>query len=258
MLVFSTLLLVASQVTSSSTCESYAGQTITPLSFDQVLHSLPTIAPKGAYETTGEYQVRVAAASTSAGVPVFVAQSLDRTALTYNADRQELTIWDRALGVGATNFSHVFGYGAGRPPKDNFSSAVGFIVNERVTGSETVEATNGFGAKFEIVRTNRTLSTVWEGAGRLGQSPFLGIKPFGPLTKLNVPAATAKDFIEQGSAALLVVPKAPYTASGKSVLNATFSRPRERVDTIDVIVADVKCAVLLDSKSKVLVSFTVR
>jgi hypothetical protein len=239
-------------------CGSYVGKTVKPLSFEELRRSLPSVADKGAYETTADYEKRKATAAPLDLQPVFLRQALGGNGLRFEADKGEVTIWPPALGVGQVNFSNVFGYGGMKNTNDNYSSAIGFLIQAKTVSSETVEATNGFGARFQVAKTLRDVEAVWERAGRRGHGVFIDVKPFQPVATVSMSAQGAKDLIEAGSSALLLTPVPPYSKAGKSVLEATFASPRERVDSITVLIADIHCSVLLNSTDTVVAAFTVR
>ena len=168
--------------------------------------------------------------------------------MSYDPDRQLLTIYDTAFGVGEINFSHIASLRPANIRDDNFTSAIGFAISATETGEDAYEATNSFGARVMVTRTDRQVNAIWERAGRMGQSQFIGVGSFRPVAQIRMAPDAARDFVEEGGIAFLIVPKPPFQASGVSVLEASFSRPRERRDTINVIIADVQCAFLFDSR----------
>lgn len=250
------LLLSLLLSTATPDCDSYVGQTVTTHAFDDVVGSLPEIEPQGAYESTSEYEARLDGAAAQVSRPTIIRRGATTSGLSYDADDQTLTVYETAFGATQINFSDIFG----RPhrSRSNFASAVGFLVNAEVTEQEQYEATNGFGARFAVERTNRRISAVWERAGERGESPVGSRSRTGSIAEINMPPDQARDIIERGHTALLISPTAPFIAHGTSTIAATFRRPRERIDTIDVVVADIQCAFILDSSDVVVQAFEVR
>jgi hypothetical protein len=247
--------VVGSSGSSSSSCSSYVGRQLTPSSFADLWRQLPEVATKGQFESTADYERRLAEAQAASREPLFVRGARPGEGLSYNADRQELTIYSAAFGSGRVNFRNVFGFDRSR--LDNFTSAVGFQLGIRETGSETYEATNAFGARAEVQRTRREVDTIWERAGKLGESPLVEMPAHGP-RRIRMAPGDARDVIENGSTAFLLTPKPPFRRTGSSGLAPTFRNPQERLDTINVMISDIRCAFLLSGSGKVAFALTVR
>jgi len=241
----------------SSQCLAMLGQTVAVSSFAEVRDQLPTIAPRDAYESSSDYAARLAAAT----MPdqTFIIRRIPPYAnegLSYNPDSRTLTVYRTAFGAGKVNFGQVMG-GASARGRDNFANAIGFLVGETVLSTETYEATNGFGAHVTVTRSNRRLETLWERDGELGEDPFEGMRS-GHVAVLSMDPAAARELIEQGSAALMFVPRASYRISGTSELRGTFQNPRERVDEVEIVTGDIRCGFLLDGSNTVRHAFEVR
>jgi hypothetical protein len=247
--------VVGSSGSSSSSCSSYVGRQLTPSSFADLWRQLPEVAPKGQFESSADYERRLAEAQGASREPVFVRGARPADGLSYNADRQELTIYGRAFGAGRINFRDVFGFD--RSKLDNFSSAIGFELESRETSRETYQATNAFGARADVLRTNREVDTIWERAGRLGESSLVEMPAYGPV-RMKVAPRDARDVIENGSTAFLLTPKPPFRRTGSSGVAPSFGSPRERVDSINVIISDIRCAFLLSGSGRVVLALTVR
>lgn len=241
-------------------CSTYVGQKPTLASFQAVRTALPAIPPQDSYESTADYERRLARSAIAAIAPALVQRRPTHPGegLSYDADRQILTVYGSAFGTGQINFSSVFPRSAYRAREDNFTSAIGFKIETLETGRESFEATNGFGATVTVTRIDQKVSAVWERAGRLGESQFLGVGSFKPVARIPMKPNDARALIEGGSAALLFVPKPPFVVEGMSVLEASFTRPRENRDTVTVIVADVQCGFLLSQAGTILYAFPVR
>ncbi len=240
-------------------CSSLIGEHITLSTFADVRSRLPLISPRTSYESTADYERRLAQTAAPGASRVVVRRHPNHPGegLSYDPDRQILTVYDTAFGAGQINFSSVFGREA-RASDDNFTGAIGFQVGATETGQDTYEATNAYGARVPVTRTERQVDAVWERVGRRGESQFVGVGSYRPVARIPMAPDSARDLIEGGAAALLFVPKTPFQASGTSVLEPSFSRPRERRDTINVIIADVQCAFLLNGAGIAMYAFTVK
>jgi hypothetical protein len=228
---------------------------VTLSSYDEAIAGLPSVAPQDAYESNADYQRRLTQLSTANKALVLgpIIPDDKGDGLSYNPDRQLLTVYRSAFGAGRVNFGAVFhdGFAGGN---DNFASAIGFRLSAKVLSEETYFASNAFGAKVNVTRITRNVRTVWERAGKNGEDPFLGMRQ-GVIAQLHMTPTTARDLIERGNTALLIVPKPPYTASGTSTLEPEFQRPIENVDRISILIADVQCGFLLNSSGQVIQAF---
>lgn len=229
-----------------------------PAAIEDALATLPDIDPKSAYESSAAYEQRLAAAATNHLSPLLLNRTPDYVGqgLSYNADRQLLTIYPSALGAGSVNFTSIFGLG--QRGQDAFSSALAFSLDARDMSSETYEATNGFGAKVTVTRTNRRVYALWEGHGALGDAQFVGAKLGKPLAELSLAPEAARSVIERGTVSFLAVPKPPFKATGVQRIEPDLRRPRERVDAISVLIADIQCAYVHDGNGTVVAAFAVR
>ena len=250
--------LFLSSAASAQTCESYLGQKVELSDFDAVVAALPRIAPRDRYESTSDYARRLALAPDVSISPFIVPVVPDYPGrgLSYDPDRKLLKIYATAFGAGQVNFGDVFrdGYRSGY---DNFSGAVGFRLSARTVDETTYEANNAFGAKVTVTRTTRDVQAVWERAGKRMEDPLVGMKS-GVVASLTMEPDAARELIERGRAALMFVPRAPFRAQGQSTIPADFRRPRERIDRIDVVVADIQCAFLVDPSGNLTRAFIVK
>lgn len=226
--------------------------------FADALAALPDIDPKTAYESLAEYEQRLAASAANQLSPLLLNRTPDYVGqgLSYNADRQLLTIYPSAFGAGAVNFTSIFGLG--QRGQDAFTSALAFSLEARDISSETYEASNGFGAKVTVTRTNRRVYALWERHGSLGDEPFIGAKVGKPLAELSLEPEAARSVIERGTVSFLAVPKPPFKATGVQRIEPDFRRPRERLDNIEVLIADIQCAYVRDGAGAAIAAFAVR
>jgi hypothetical protein len=254
------LLLIASGPSAGGICANYVGRRVAVTAFDEIRSGLPAIVDRSPYESTADYRRRLAEAPPGAQEPLVIRHIARQQGegLSYDPDRQILRVFASAFGLGEINFSNIPSLRPDDARADNFTDAIGFVVSAKDTGQDTYEATNAFGASVTVTRTKRRVDAIWEAPGRLGQSQFVGGKAFRPVAELRLSPDAAREIVEGGSTAILFVPRAPFQASGTSILEASLSRPKERVDTINVIIADVRCAFMLDRSGSVLRAFEVR
>ena len=215
--------------------------------------------PRDPYESAAAYARRVAQSDNAEERSFIVRRTPDypKEGLTYDPDRNTLTIYRTAFGAGKTNFADVFGGGL-RRDEENYASAIGFAISATEIEKESYEANNGFGARVTVTRTRRQVKAIWERAGKPGEDSFVGTRSFRPVAVLRVEPDLARELMERGSTALLFIPRAPYQASGKSTVAPSFNSPREREDNIEVVTGDIQCAFLLDAQDIVRHAFSVK
>jgi hypothetical protein len=253
------LLLAASGPVAGSVCSTFVGHPVQARPFEDIAAGLPKVADRGPYESTAEYRQRLAGAASAPQQAMIVRiSSREGEGLSYDPDRQILTVYPSAFGVGEVNFSDVVALRSDDTRSDNFSGAIGFLVSATETGRETYQATNAFGARLTVTRVKRRVSAIWKGPGKMGQSQFVGVGAFKPVAQLRIGPDAARQIVEGGGGAILFTAKPPFHSSGTSTLEASFSRPEERVDAINVIVADVRCAFLLERNGTVVHALDVR
>jgi len=229
-----------------------------PANFAEVVSTLPAIEKKTPYESAADYERRLAAAPRTSSAALLLVRTPTRVGegLSYDAERRILKIYPTAFGAGAIDFTMIFGIA----PRglDTFASAVAFSLETTEESQDSYEATNGFGAKVLVTRTTRQVHALWERHGKRGESQFAGRKAFGPLAEIAVSPDLARDVIERGSVAFLAVPKPPFKATGVNGIAPDFQRPRERVDNVTALIADVQCAYVRQSDGTVIAAIAVR
>lgn len=224
--------------------------------FDDAINALPEMEGKSAYESTADYERRLATEAGQRSILLNRTPSRVGEGLSYDPDRQTLTIYPAAFGAGSINFSIIFGIGS--RGLDAFASAVAFNLEAMEVGKESYEATNGFGAKVMVTRTTRRVHALWERHGKNGESQFARKSAFRPLAIVAMAPDAARDLIEHGSIAFLAVPKPPFKGAGIDAVAPDFQRPRERVDNVTALIADVQCAYVRASDGTAIAAFAVR
>lgn len=85
----------------SPLCKGYIGKVVTPSSFSALALRLTPPAAKGEFETTAQYNARVAASrSAPPTAPVVLALPTDRDFISYDADTSLMLIQAGAFGAG--------------------------------------------------------------------------------------------------------------------------------------------------------------
>lgn len=109
-----------------------------------------------------------------------------------------------------------------------------------------------------MTRTTREVYALWERHGARGDAQFVGAKVGKPLAEIPLAPEAARSVIERGTVRFLAVPKPPFKAAGVQRIAPDFRNPRERVDNITVLIADIQCAYVHDGDGTAVAAFAVR
>jgi hypothetical protein len=258
------LTVIATPAFAQEQCQSYVGQTVTLNTFSAVaaiLKKLPTA--KDEYETTADFEARVATARGSMPETVILPGTFNSKYLNYDADAGVLKVQAYALRNINTDYSRVFGYGTSYYDKVKYSTignrdAVLFEV-QRTTGSYF--ATNAFGAKVTVRKIARLTHAIFEGEqGSYDEDLFLnqtpGVDAVIGTVRMTIPEA--QSLKASGKVAFVVKPKWPYYAEGVHHWEPKIDAPTDVDNLVQVIVGDIQCGLLLTSIDKVVAALPTR
>ena len=250
--------------TTTPTCDTYVGQTVTLSSFKSVANTLKALpTTKGEYETSAAFEARVAAARGTIPETVIIQGIFSAEYVTYDADAGVLKVQAYALQNLNTDYSDVFGYGSTYYEKVKYSSLgnrdVVVFQSETPTGSYV--ASNAFGAKTTVTKMGRLQQAIFEGEqARYNEDLFVdqapGVEAMLGTVPMTIPEAQALK--ASGKVAFVVKPKWPFYAEGIHLWDATVSNPLEVNNPIQVIVGDIQCGLLLTRANKVVAAYATR
>jgi hypothetical protein len=246
---------VAAQAQSS--CASYMGTTVTPLTFDQAIASIKPVAPKGEFETTDAYQARLAAGGASG--PLIISKKIEGAQyLTYNADKGAFEV--QAYLFDNTNFSawDAF-YWAKASVKASTIGNLDVSISSSEVATGTYSAQNGFGAKTTVTKITRTEKAIFDReTARYGEQLFVANKD-AVVGEVPMSVAEAQAFKPQAKIAFVVVPKLPYVVRANFPQGeTTISNPTEVRVNSTILVADIQCGLLMNGTNRVIAAFQTR
>lgn len=257
-------MMLVPSMASAQSCESYVGQTVTLNSFNVVAAAMKKMpAVKGEYETTAQYEARIAAARGSTPETVILPGVFSPKYMTYDADAGVLKVQAYALRNINTSYGDVFGYGSPYYEKVKYSSLdnIDAVLSQKETPTGTYTASNAYGAKALVTKITRLDQAVFEGEADFRKGDlFVDQKP-GVDAQLGTIAMTipeAQAFKAGGKVAFVAKPKWPYYAEGKRTYEPKIDSPTEVNNVIQVIVADIQCGLVLSPTNKVLAAYTTR
>lgn len=254
-------------------CESYVGQSISPLTFSQAVTRIPIVQPKGEFETTADFEKRKQVTTASLGSRLLISKVVAPwdVFFKYNADTQKLGVTEQAL-TGISNFPAYKALNWGRTTEKLISASLSASNNLYVQFSSTrtytgwYKAQNSFGAEIEVAKVLNKEEVIFEREMEESlEGSFNGPFPAadGPKNDvvgyLDLPIAEAQRLKPLLRVVYVVEPKEPYLVKNSFPhKEASFSDPEEvRIDAT-VMIADFKCGLVTDNKNVVLGAYPTR
>lgn len=242
-------------------CASYVGNTVTPQTFSAVVNSLGIVSPRGEFETTAQYQARIASANATG--PRIISKNIEEQRfIQYDADNSRLRIQSYAFSNRQIDYWGAF-YAA-RPPglEASTSSNIAVLISQVSNPTGTYLAQNAFGARWTVTRVSRTSDAIFErragigtrGSDRLFRNDNGGVDSF--IGELRLSPDEAQRLRPQLRIAFVVEPRAPFLVTGTHQPGeVTIRNPFDTTETFRVLIADIQCGLLMDNTNKVLASF---
>lgn len=239
-------------------CISYVEQTLSPRTFEQVLRNLPPVViPKGEFESTTAFETRIRDASALSGGDIILHRPVDEQTfpdpLAYDADKQVFEVRSGAFDWGTTNWSKAFSLGASGST-GYFDVATVISRNDKTVGY--YNASNALGVSAQISKIVRSTDSVWvRKENRSGDKMFNADKQdvVGNFPLSPAEAQASKPFLKF---ALVIKPKPPFLVSDSGpILAPTLADLRSINEKRRILIADVKCGLVLNSSNKVLAAF---
>ncbi len=215
-------------------------------------------AEKGEFETSKDFDSRVSENLRGLSRQYLLSAYLDLEetgggltgTYSYDPDTQEMGIRPSVFNSALGDIAHPeAGTGGGGVTITAHSAPAGRYI-----------ATNAMNAHIVVERTLRTEELVYDHTvsfsdqvKRQGMHLFsAGDEDYTPLFELSMPPERARAFKKQLKIYVVVSPKAPYSATDKRLIPATFDDPSEVLVKTEWIVADVTCAILTGEGGKVI------
>lgn len=248
-------------------CESYLGQTSSPLTFEQAIAQVPSVAPRGEFETTAQYEARRASASGTRGPLVILKEPEDRADnIRYDADNSRLGI--RTYAFDNTNFDPSWGL-QGTPYAEMLNPStlanIDVVINQQDEPNGTYEGRNAMGASWTVTRINRVTQAIFErplSARDYRNSGLFPVADSAPyfVGYIDMPPEVAQQLKPSLNLALVVEPREPFvvenTYDGRGRI--TVQNPIDVTNQLTVLVGDIVCGLVLDSTNRVLAAYETR
>jgi hypothetical protein len=240
------------------------GKAVSPTPFETIAFRFANAKPKGEFETTAEYKKRLAELQAGSRDPLIIQKPpTDRKYLVYDADKHSLAVKTSAFDWGGillsraidnTEFKNQLRVGV----LDNVMAVVS--QSQRPVG--TYQGSNAYGATRRVQREVWTTQVIYdrtvgneEGLFPGGDSePYIaGRVPLSPAD-----AERLKPIITLG---FVVLPKPPYLIQGSyqpPFGRPRYDNPREIIDNFTILIADIRCGLVLGPSNLVLAAFQTR
>jgi hypothetical protein len=261
------VLVWAASAYAQSECQGYTGQSVAAVTFDQALKGLPSVAPRGEYETTAQYEARRNAETGEVGTIIILKEPEDRDRhIRYDADTGRLYI--HAYAFDNTNFEPwraFYDTPAGKSLDADVISNVDVVISQSKTTKGTYEGQNAYGARWTVNAITRTTQAIFD--RRLMPSEGFSVNLFhtthGPSSvvgSLNLSPEEAQRIKPLMQLAFVVLPRYPYVVRNtyKGRGRVTIQNPFDITEVTTVLIGDIQCALALDNQNKVLGSFPTR
>ncbi|WP_430414268.1 hypothetical protein [Parasphingorhabdus sp.] len=266
-------LIALPQSVFAETCENYIGQTPQISEIETAIERNQPLAPKGEFETATQYEARKATETKITG-PLVISMKLEgstinKNGLEYDADRQVFKLNRYAFAYGGLRVKDLWGFGSPLSNEDarNARMHISLLVKKEDKPTGTYEASNAFGRKTEVIKLDgiqwgiydRPLQsdyrTSYTAADVVAAEPETGM-----IGEIPVPITEAKQFKESASVAVVVEPQAPWSIKYRKGYPSkpTIRRPLEETVVLNVLFADIQCALILDGNKRVAAAFDTR
>lgn len=263
-LIFIALLIPNIALAQENSCSSLTNQTVTTSSFSEVASYFLELPIKDEFETTAAFNARrleIFNQIPDEFIILKVPEDLDK--FEYDADIETLKI--SRFAFDNSNFrawNAVYASGLYGQFEVETTGNIQVVISQVDVVDAPYTATNGFGAQFEVLRINRSTNAIFDRpADHFLQDSLFPSADESPwiVGSLLVSPDKARSLKPTLRLAFVVSPKEPYLFQGNhQPFDISISNPRDIVEEFSVLVADIKCGLLLDSNNLVLASYPTR
>lgn len=263
-LVFIALLIHNFAFAQENSCSNLTGQTISTTSFAEVASYFSELPIKDEFETTASFNARRLAIFEQ--IPdefIILKEPEDLDKFEYDADTETLKI--SRFSFDNSNFrawNAVYASGLYGQLKVETIGNIQAVISQVDIVDAPYAATNGFGAQFEVLKINRSTNAIFDRpADSFLKDSLFASADDSPwiVGTLSVTPEEARILKPALKLAFVVSPKEPYLFQGSHrPFDISIRNPRDIVEDFTVLVADIRCGLLLDSNNLVLASYPTR
>jgi hypothetical protein len=261
-LIFGVLLAIPAIGVAQTDCPSFVGTTVKPIDFDRAIASLRSTPSKDEFETTAAYMLRLA--SIDNVVELIISKPIEDTKyLAYNADAGQLEVVSYAFSnISFNPWKAFYNSKSGIEASVNSygGSNRGVVISETYKNTGSYTAQNSFSAQVTVNKQLRTTKSIFESREQpYSKGIFVNQSSDGIVGTLPMSPAEAKKFRSTAKIAFVVTPKQPYVVRSKYVSDeATMDRPLDETVNETILIADLRCGLLMNATNVVMLSLEIK
>lgn len=239
-------------------CASFVARQIAPQSFGQAVSPIAKISPKNEFETTEQFNARVAAVTSQGAESLVIGKAIkDYSYLAYDADRQKLIV--SAYAFDNQNFDpwRIFQAAKVKEPVASTMSNIDVFIGETDKTVGSYIGTNAFGVSMRVRKVQRSTNAIFQRSSTGISAPiFVDQDSKGVIGEIAMSPDVARTLKPKLKIAFVVKPKAPFLVRANySGGEPTIDDPEDVEVSATVLIADIQCGLVLDHKSEVLASY---
>ena len=262
LVLFGVLLAIPTLVSAQTSCGSFVGTTVKPINFDRAIASLRSSPSKDEFETTAAYMVRLA--SIDNPVELIISKPVeDIKFLAYNADAGHLEVESYAFSnISFNPWKAFYNSKSGLEANINTfgSPNRGVVISETYKNTGSYTAHNTFSAQVTVNKQLRITKSIFETREKSdSDSIFVNKTSSGIVGTLPMSPSEAKKFRSTAKIAFVVNPKQPYVVRSKYISNEpTMDRPLDETADETILIADLRCGLLMTATNVVMLSLEIK
>ena len=217
---------------------------------------------RGEFETTGQYQERMA--NSEKPQPILIKIALKPENLIYDADLQAFKMHTYSIETITTWVHSLYGEQKDRYGTTGYGYPIALKAGEKELSSEAFIGSNAYGAETQAKRVESEEYVIYESKGRKGDNYdniFYTQNEYGgelAYIMIPIPIEYAPDFKAKAELVAYVEPFAPYFDEVTYYKGATRRYPTELSETIKILLADIKCMAFRSPTGEVVTSLKTR
>lgn len=238
----------------SALCKSYVGKVASLTGFETLARTVPKITEKSEFETTAQYQARIAAAKAlTPGGPYILMLGADRDHIHYDADLQGMIVEAGAFRTGQYSDEPLADLAAWGVTDAAPSGGTPMFHSRGVAKlAKTYSAMSRSGVPFQVSEFERHTNSLYVTSSQL----FGFAKDKGSwVMAFDVSQARAPQLKEALKLALVVTPQSPYLYKhSMGPIVPSLSNRSVYKEFVTVAIVKANCALALDGQNRVVTS----
>jgi len=262
--------------TKARQCGPTIGSKVSPLQIGSIVARLEKFKyERDEFETSAAYEARLKVIESELPREWVVAIPFDNARsgrISYNADAQRLEVskwfflnFESPPGYESLDYGDALYRIKGQPVDYGAVANLEIPISRTIVAKGTYEGSNAFGVKVLVTKQKATARGIFERAGTTYFDNIFFAPPRGDrrpdeiVFSFPADAEKARMLKVTTRAAVLIAPKRPFFARGSTSHEApTRNAPYEIEEELQVVIADITCAILHDREGTVLATRATR